>query len=407
MKKTSYLLNIDRINFLIDFYKITKDNFLKIINGDNKKRITFSELENPIELSKIKKIDKVFQKGLSWYIDKNKIIKKEDKSIFFRKNLFNSNLELEDIKIINNFEEKKFLLNNLCNNIEFKLKRNIDTFNINDKIEKVVEIVNNKFFDIENDLIERKIIKKINFENTKEKDKEYLKNLFRIIEEFGVFVFEYLENHNKKQKVNFEGFYLKNIIVVKRNKNLRKEIFTLLHEFAHFLLDKEEIDENLENENLSKIERWCNDFAFSFLIFNEKKSFKKLENPNLNNDFYKNEIIDLSKKTYLNPISFYVNFLYLNKINSNVFITKRDEINKNHQKRLLKEKEEFDKQIKFKKVNGEKIPPMIPKSIKSKLFEEIVSINFSQGKIDDGVDLCRYLEFSKKKSEKFMRNLYE
>ncbi len=402
-EKIHYKINIERINFLIDFFKITKEKFLELTNEglkSDKNKIKFEDFENKIELSKIKRIDKIFNKGLCWYIDTEKPNKKNNSSIFFRKKSFNSKIGIEDIKIIDEFEKKRILTSILCNNIDFKLHRKIKKFEVNDDVNEIVEIVRYKFKEIEEELIKEKKIKKIHNKNTKENDKNYLKNLFRIIEEFNIFVFEYLENHNKKEKVNFEGFYIKNIIVVKRQENLRKEIFTLLHEFAHYLLEEEEIDENIDN-NLkdiknNKVEKWCNEFAFKLLLGDYKETFyQKL--PNKQNNFCQEEIINLVKKTYLNPISFYTNFLINKKIDYKYYTDKRDEIDRNFKRKIEREKKQRKEENKLKKSSGQKISPMIPKEIKSELFYDIVKINFDRGKIDDR-DFCNYLNIKNEKS---------
>lgn len=61
------------------------------------------------------------------------------------------------------------------------------------------------------------------------------------------------------------------MIVLKRHQiSFRREIFTLIHELGHYLLNEEEIEEldysNLARRDLSAIEKWCNDFSYYFLI---------------------------------------------------------------------------------------------------------------------------------------------
>ena len=73
------------------------------------------------------------------------------------------------------------------------------------------------------------------------------------------------------------------LILINSNDNKYAEIFTLLHEFAHYLLDKEELDTNdISDDFDNPIEVWCNEFAYSFLInldIERKESFNK-ENVN-------------------------------------------------------------------------------------------------------------------------------
>ena len=397
-----YQLNIERINFLIDFYKISREKFLEIANAGitaTKNKLTYEDFkEKEIKLSAIKKMDKVFQKGLAWYVDETPPLKSKNSSIFFRKQAFNTSLSLEDIKITNEFEEKRILTQILCKIIDREIKKKIKKFTENDKAIEAVALVKDQLTPA----------KKITWQDTKREgqDKEYLKYLCRELEKFDVFIFEYLENHNKKNKVSFNGFYLKNTIVIKRQDNVRREIFTLLHEFAHFLLDKEEIDEEPEqtqNQQLYKIEKWCNDFAFQFLIANKKEYFETL-NPDPSNDFCKKEIQAITKETFINPIACYLNFYYEKKITQHVYNSKKREITVNYQKKLANEKEKRREQNEIKKATGQK-NVFIPKPIKSHLFKSLVNQNFDNGLISD-VDYCNYLGFSKNQKNKFFKELY-
>jgi len=58
-----------------------------------------------------------------------------------------------------------------------------------------------------------------------------------------------------------------NIIVVNSADEIRPRIFSLMHEFAHVLLEKSGIDMPEPNFNLrNKIELWCNHFSSEFLL---------------------------------------------------------------------------------------------------------------------------------------------
>ena len=102
--------------------------------------------------------------------------------------------------------------------------------------------------------------------------KAFLKSIITKLADNNVLVFEFVETWNKKEKANINGFYLApNVIVLKRQKSYRRETFTLIHELGHYLLNFEEIDEKIGDdysayESLDKIEKWCNDFAYYFLI---------------------------------------------------------------------------------------------------------------------------------------------
>ena len=390
--KIHYKINVQRILFLIDFFKITQKKFLELINQGlkEKNKIKFKDFENKIELWKIKRIDKTFNKGITWYIDPTEPIKSNGSSIFFRKKKFNSKTEIEDVKTIDAFEEKRILAKILCDNVGFKLTRKIKKFNTKQDVDEAVKTVKNEFKEKEN-------------KTTKsgQNDKKFLTDLFRKIESLNVFVFEHLEQHNKKNKVNFEGFYLKNTIVIKRQDNLRREIFTLLHELGHYLLDEEEIDQDIDKKQTEsktqKTENWCNEFAFTFLLGDYKERFDKLKSPDTKNKFYEREIDGLVEKTQLNPLSFYTNLLIRKKIDWYKYQEKKKEIETNFKKKIRTEKQLRKQNAELKKSQGKKTYA-IPREIKSELFENIVKTNFNLGKIDD-VDLCNYLNVKNEKNK--------
>ena len=96
--------------------------------------------------------------------------------------------------------------------------------------------------------------------------------------------------HLKKEKANIDGFFLcPNVIVLKRNQNaFNREIFTLLHELGHYLLNEEEIEQvdvlNTVNSNLSEVERWCNDFAYYFLAGDYSAIIDNMDMADASND---------------------------------------------------------------------------------------------------------------------------
>ena len=145
--------------------------------------------------------------------------------------------------------------------------------------------------------------------------KQFLKNFISKLADNNILVFEFIDHPNKKEKPNINGFYLSpDVIVLKRNqKSFNREIFTLAHELGHYLLNQEEIDENINNEitqddNLSKIERWCNDFAYYFLISDNDSNIHKLETATAENDYHISIIKHISEKTHLSTIALYTSY---------------------------------------------------------------------------------------------------
>ena len=80
--------NISRLKYLLALYKMPVDDLLAIISKGLKKPISKEDiLSTVIDLGHLKRIDKVFNKGLHFYLDPKSPEISKDASIFFRKRL--------------------------------------------------------------------------------------------------------------------------------------------------------------------------------------------------------------------------------------------------------------------------------------------------------------------------------
>ena len=372
-------LNMERFNHVLNLYDISFSELITKLNtNDPKRKNPFTEEnilapEYKIKISVLKKIDKVFSKGITYYIDQSPPIKTNETSIFFRKDTFNSELNLESKKVINFFEERKFSIQNFISNLEMDLNRKLKHYSPSDSSEKSAEEVRNIFDEINKNLIASGEIKKDN------SDRQFLRNLIRVTEELNIFVFEHLDHPAKKEKINFDGFFMKpQMIILANQKYYKREIFTLMHELAHYLINDEEIDSNIE-ENLngdSTIERWCNDFAYFFLIKDFKDEINKLENPTGKNNFHKEFLEEISNKTKVSVSALYTRMRLDNKISQESYNSIFEKIKKAILDKELREKEERQAAKLLAEENGEE-PPFIPPKqvIHSKLFADILKIS--------------------------------
>ncbi|MCH7472760.1 ImmA/IrrE family metallo-endopeptidase [bacterium] len=99
------------------------------------------------------------------------------------------------------------------------------------------------------------------------------RELRNIIEEQGLFVFQF-----PMPIEEIRGYFLSHklapVIVVNRSDWIQARIFTLLHEFGHYILDEEGISgatditdyDGWRDTHESRIERFCNVFATEFLM---------------------------------------------------------------------------------------------------------------------------------------------
>jgi Zn-dependent peptidase ImmA (M78 family) len=387
-KKIAFKLNPNRIKYLMDMYHLTIDDFIELIHRNSKRKIqalTSVQLQHvlnnktDLDLSIIKVIDKTFQKGLTWYISERNLPSNNRSSIFFRKDTFNSELNFESKKKINEFEQRKIEIQTLCKFINFDPKRFLKSYNLNNSPQEVAQDINQLFAKKEKELYENRIITR------PKSDKEFLKNSIRVLESFNIFVFEFIETWNKKNKVSFNGFYSDpNLIVIKRQESIRREIFTLFHEFGHYLINHEEIDCISENNffHKSKIEKWCHAFSFYFLLGSHKIEFCTLETATKENDFYRKSINNLYRNTYLSYSAFYTRLRIDNKISKIDYDEQIDLLKTymimNHQKK--KEQAKLEREI--AKEQGKTVIAF-QKPIESNLFKEIVKINYFEGNINE------------------------
>lgn len=134
--------------------------------------------------------------------------------------------------------------------------------------------------------------------------KKFLEALIDKFAAANILVFEFVESPNLKHKVNIDRFYLQpNVIVLRRNQDyLKREIFTLAHELGHYLLNQEEVEsmdyDQMAEGSISKVETWCNTFAFAFLAGEKLKDLEKQPEIGASNDYF----LKRSKQFPMRPI---------------------------------------------------------------------------------------------------------
>ncbi|MBW0176834.1 ImmA/IrrE family metallo-endopeptidase [Sediminibacterium sp.] len=386
------VLNINRLNHLLTLYGVTRGELLKRLNVKRKNPLKEADVFNKeIKLSILKKIDSVFHKGLSFYIDPKEPTQSKEESIFFRKDNFNAKLNLGAKQIVTKFEEEKIAFSTLAKLSDFKIKRNIPVFKITDNPEVVASE------------IRKTLYAEFNIDK-----KEFLKNFISKFADNNILVFEFVETHNKKEKANINGFYLTpNVIVLKRNqKSFSREIFTLAHELGHYLLNEEEIDDNVSEINveynkLNKIERWCNDFAYFFLAGQYSKVIEKLDAANSGNDYHHETINEVSKHTHLSTISLYTRLLLSNKISPFNYKQVTDEILVSIKDWEEREKERLERERQKAIDEGRTPQASAPKPIISPLYLKTLQSALYNNLINEA-DFCRKLNVKPEKVGKYL-----
>lgn len=379
--------NIQKLKYLLSLLKMSVDELLPIISVGLKTPIAKEQIfATNIEIGHLKRIDKLFKKGIHYYLDPKSPDISKDASIFFRKNKFDVDLNLGARKIVNHFEEFKISLSAIAELSDIKFERQLPIYKISNSPKNVANEV-------------RQLIRP----EFKHKPKDYLTELINKLAEKNILVFEFVETWNKKDKANIDGFFLKpNVIVLKRYQiSFKREIFTLAHELGHYLIDEEEIDQidydDLANQNLSKIENWCNDFAYYFLSGEFEKVIESIDNSNAQNDYNIDLVKSISDKTHLSRIAIFTKLLLLKKIGPADYKKVRDEFEEEF--RIAQEK--INKQRELDKQNGINTGGSTPIPIKSPLLISTIQAAFYEGVINE-YEFCKKLNIKPEKIDSFL-----
>ena len=131
--------NIERLDYLLMLYGMSKEQLLSYLNEGRKRAFTLEDVSgDEIKVSLLKKIDDIFKRGLSFYLDFSPIDTNQEAKVFFRKKKFQSELTIEDKRIVDSFESLKTLLDGYrvltdTTNVEYPLK-NTATIRVSPKI---------------------------------------------------------------------------------------------------------------------------------------------------------------------------------------------------------------------------------------------------------------------------------
>ena len=383
--------NINRLNHLLELFGVTKDELMFFLNKNNKAKTPILERDvftNEIKISNLKKVDELFNKGLNYYLDPKDLWKSKEESIFFRKESFNAKLNIGAKKIVNRFEEEKISFSTLAKLSDLNVNRIIPVFKINNSPKEVSSEI-------------RKVLK-VDFINNK---REYLKSFIKVLADNNILVFEFIERHNTKDKANIDGFYLSpNVIVLKRSKYLSREIFTLVHELGHYLLNKEEIDDNVDNVDYSKlndIEKWCNDFAYYFLVGNFVSVIDNLKKASAYNDYNHDIIESISNETHLSTISLYTRLLYNKKISPNDYSIVKENILEQIKEWELENKKKQELENTKAIEEGRTLVGRSAKEIISPLYKSTLQIGYNEGIISER-EFCLKMKIKPEKLDRYL-----
>lgn len=227
--------------------------------------------------------------------------------------------------------------------------------------------------------------------------RQFLKEFINKCAQQNICVFEFIETWNKKERANIDGFFLMpDTIVLKRQKSYKREIFTLAHELGHYLLGKEEID-SLDMADLSETmlnddtEKWCNDFAYYFIMGEYAEKIKEFRETDKNNDYFHELVQQVSSDTNISRLAIYTHLFLERKVSYPDYVAIRRDLFKQYEARMAKKKE------KNKGKNG----GGAPKPIVSPLYIEALQYAFFKGVINE-YTFCSSLNITSSKAVDYL-----
>lgn len=327
-------INQQRIDYLLSLYKMTRDDLLTQLNENRSRGYSLSDINGKMmAFSLLKNIDKIFQVGVEYYLDFSAISPKKSSSIFFRKTKFGSNLNMEAKRRVQSFEMLKSELDAYWKLSDISIPKLSVHLTIQDDPYQSALKVRELFYP----------------RNIAKKDRDFLKEFINKLAEQYIYVFEFVETWNKKELANIDGVFIgPNMIVLKRQKSFKREIFTLAHELGHCLLREEEI-ESLDlpsmaaGGSLTAVEKWCNDFAFCFLMGDKLSEFDLIEHADDTNDYEMDKIENLSQATHVSRLALYTRLVMAHKMSNSHYQLVRADLDALYQRMLNDEVEQLEK----------------------------------------------------------------
>lgn len=375
-------INKGRLDFLLTIYRLSKEELLGMLNEGRKRLYVIEDVYNDtIALTALKNIDKIFCKGLLFYQDFTDIKHNAGNSVFFRKKAFETQLNRESIRIVHKFETDKSLLDAYASLSHFSVGTKMDRHSLKESPREVANAVRPLF------VTEKKC----------KKDRDLLVSMIGLCAEQGIYVFEYIEAHNKKDKTNIDGFFLNpDMIVLKRQSySYKREIFTLAHEIGHCLLGVEEaenVDDATRDAGVSEVERWCNDFAFYLLLGRSASRLDPINAVDSSNDYCHDLVCELSSECNISRTAIYTQLFYSGKLDKVSYASIKSDLDREFCAYVEEAKE------KSKNSSGHPAPP---KPIMSPLFIETMQYALYKGVIEE-TTFCERTGIKGKNLKKYM-----
>ncbi len=360
----SIKINLERLKYLLDLFKMDELHLKSIIEPKLKKSI---DLSKPINRGTLAEIDKIFNRGLDFYTNPNPI-NKANSSILFRRENISDDLSIGDVQFITSCEEQMRYISGLAKLSDFAFtQRKLPNFSLQDSPQKVAQ--------------EMQFL----LPAQSKSDKQFLESFIKNLAEHNILVLENIETHNKKHKSNLCGFFIKPNIIALKNQGRKREVFTLAHELGHYLLDNENIDKDIFIQNLQNEEKWCSQFAFYLLIGEKLSVLESLQKNEINIE--NKTIQNISNQKYISRLALFYHCANSGKIKWNDYHLLKDE--------LLREYKDKRQAQKDKLNQSKKSGFAVQVPILSPLQKDIFVNAFLEGAIDEYTLRTRFKNYIK------------
>ena len=176
-------INLERLRYLLRLFGLSEIEFMSMLNSGYKRELSREEVfTNEIPLPLLKRIDKIFNKGIYYYIDFSPVNHGSHASIFFRKQSFNGQLNLEARKMVDKFETLKNTLDTYNALADVTFERLLPSYTVKDNPRETAKAIS-------------ELLKMRNHKD----EKDHLKFLINQLAKLNIYVFEYIETANKKK----------------------------------------------------------------------------------------------------------------------------------------------------------------------------------------------------------------
>ena len=153
---------------------------------------------------------------------------------------------------------------------------------------------------------------------------------------------------------------------------------TLAHELGHYMLDIEEVDqENLilmDDGDISKIEKWCNDFAYYFIMGQVAQELNvQVNHVGADTDYHYEYVAELSKHAHISRFAIYTRLYVDGKMTFTSYDTVRNGLAEEYRQRQERERAERENKKSFGRTPKPIISPLYLRTMQYAYFKGIVS----------------------------------